>query len=415
MKKKGFTLIELLAVIVILAIIALIATPLVLKYIEKSRQESKVDSAYSFVRNLETEIANYSIKNNGKKYSGQPTDKGYYELTSFENSEIDTTVKGDKPNSIKVCLSSLGQVDKAMFEYGKYYVSYDGKKGSISDEATYSSFSCSGNVAGGGNNGGSNVGDLIVSELEIEFVEEDGISVAMLDTCLDTSLFEYGKYYNITLTDDAGKNYTHRLIAQGSGVGATTDEFSLVLSSPQEMLFYMHNISEDMCMWGINEYVDESNKYKGSYKIEITSNNEPVEPNYVFRLSKPYETSYYSTLEFYSTDLKAGDEVTFEVVDPTYTSNNGVRVFTSIAAANKDIAMFNKLHFKYVTYMFNEGGLSEATDINVIINGGEKTYNFKKEDFKHVDNGDLSYVGLFCVNGTYYYVGNADIDHVHGC
>ena len=64
---RGFTLIELLAVIVILAIIALIATPLVLKYIEKSRKESKVDSAYSFVRNLENEIANYSIKNNGKK------------------------------------------------------------------------------------------------------------------------------------------------------------------------------------------------------------------------------------------------------------------------------------------------------------------------------------------------------------
>ena len=143
--KKGFTLIELLAVIVILAIIALIATPLVLKYIEKSRQESKVDSAYSFVRNLETEIANYSIKNNGKKYNGQPSDKGYYELDSFNGSEIDTTVKGDKPNSIKVCLSSLGQVEKAMFEYGKYYVSYDDKKGSISDKDTYDSFSCSGN------------------------------------------------------------------------------------------------------------------------------------------------------------------------------------------------------------------------------------------------------------------------------
>ena len=147
MKKKGFTLIELLAVIVILAIIALIATPLVLKYIEKSRQESKVDSAYSFVRNLETEIANFSIKHNGKKYNGQPSDKGYYEISNFENPKIDTTVKGDKPDSIKVCLSSLGQVDKAMFEYGKYYVSYDEKKGSISDKDTYDNFSCSDNAS----------------------------------------------------------------------------------------------------------------------------------------------------------------------------------------------------------------------------------------------------------------------------
>ena len=139
MKKKGFTLIELLAVIVILAIIALIATPLVLKYIEKSRKESKVDSAYSFVRNLETEIANYSIKHNGKKYNKS----GLVEIGDL--TDIDTTVKGDTPSNGKVCLSSLGQVEKAMFEYGKYYVSYDGKKGSISDKDTYDNFSCSGN------------------------------------------------------------------------------------------------------------------------------------------------------------------------------------------------------------------------------------------------------------------------------
>ena len=164
MKKNGFTLIELLAVIVILAIIALIATPLVLKYIEKSRKESKVDSAYSFVRNLETEIANFSIKNNGKKYNGQPSDKGYYELSSFKDSEIDTTVKGDKPNSVKVCLSSLGQVEKAMFEYGKYYVSYDGKKGSISDSDTYSSFTCSSNIGGG-----TDIASTYIIDEDLEF------------------------------------------------------------------------------------------------------------------------------------------------------------------------------------------------------------------------------------------------------
>ena len=40
MKNKGFTLIELLAVIVILAIIALIATPTILGVIEKSKKRS---------------------------------------------------------------------------------------------------------------------------------------------------------------------------------------------------------------------------------------------------------------------------------------------------------------------------------------------------------------------------------------
>ena len=152
MKKKGFTLIELLAVIVILAIIALIATPLVLKYIEKSRKESKVDSAYSFVRNLETEIANFAIKNNGKKYT---TNK-----ESIKELGLDITVKGENPEDGKVCISSVGQVEKGVFQYGKYYVSYDGKKGSISDKDTYDNFSCSGNVAGGssGSSGNNSVG-----------------------------------------------------------------------------------------------------------------------------------------------------------------------------------------------------------------------------------------------------------------
>lgn len=45
-KNNGFTLIELLAVIVILAIIALIATPIVLNLIEKARKGAAQDSAY---------------------------------------------------------------------------------------------------------------------------------------------------------------------------------------------------------------------------------------------------------------------------------------------------------------------------------------------------------------------------------
>ena len=46
---KGFTLIELLAVIVILAIIALITTPVILNVIEDARKNSAVDKAWGTI------------------------------------------------------------------------------------------------------------------------------------------------------------------------------------------------------------------------------------------------------------------------------------------------------------------------------------------------------------------------------
>ena len=54
MKNKGFTLIELLAVIVILAIIALIATPIILGIIANTRSEARVRSAEAVEHALET-------------------------------------------------------------------------------------------------------------------------------------------------------------------------------------------------------------------------------------------------------------------------------------------------------------------------------------------------------------------------
>ena len=56
MKNKGFTLIELLAVIVILAIIALIATPLVLNTIEKAKEGAAKASAYAYAEEVERYI-----------------------------------------------------------------------------------------------------------------------------------------------------------------------------------------------------------------------------------------------------------------------------------------------------------------------------------------------------------------------
>ena len=59
--KKGFTLIELLAVIVILAIIALIATPIILGIINDAREESNERSAELYASAVRNAIAAYQL------------------------------------------------------------------------------------------------------------------------------------------------------------------------------------------------------------------------------------------------------------------------------------------------------------------------------------------------------------------
>ena len=66
MKKKGFTLIELLAVIVILAVIALIATPLVMNVINDARKNSFKDSAYGITKAVELRAMTELQDPNGK-------------------------------------------------------------------------------------------------------------------------------------------------------------------------------------------------------------------------------------------------------------------------------------------------------------------------------------------------------------
>ncbi|MBS7021308.1 MAG: type II secretion system protein [Firmicutes bacterium] len=58
---KGFTLIELLAVIVILAVIALIATPLIMGTITKAKKNSAKDSAYGYMKAVEQAIGEAQV------------------------------------------------------------------------------------------------------------------------------------------------------------------------------------------------------------------------------------------------------------------------------------------------------------------------------------------------------------------
>ena len=73
MKNRGFTLIELLAVIVILAIIALITTPIVVGIIKDAKEKATIASTQNYIDAIELAIMQKNMKGNIKNIDGNYT------------------------------------------------------------------------------------------------------------------------------------------------------------------------------------------------------------------------------------------------------------------------------------------------------------------------------------------------------
>ena len=102
MKKKGFTLIELLAVIMVLAIIALISTPIILKVIEKAERGSFEDSAYGILDAARLYYADINLDEKGKEET----------FTFPEDNKL--KLSGKKPATGKVVLDEDGKIELAI-------------------------------------------------------------------------------------------------------------------------------------------------------------------------------------------------------------------------------------------------------------------------------------------------------------
>ena len=130
MKRKGFTLIELLAVIVVLAIIALIATPIVMNTIKSAKKGAAERSADSFIGAVETAVA--TAKLDGKDIpDGTYSIDGDGNLTGagLPNGKLTIDMKGNKPKSGTITIKS-GNVSKSgtKLVIGDYNVKYKDDK-----------------------------------------------------------------------------------------------------------------------------------------------------------------------------------------------------------------------------------------------------------------------------------------------
>ena len=133
-RKNAFTLIELLAVIVVLAIIALIATPIVMNTIKNAKKGAAERSADSYIKQVETAVAEERLNKNEVL-------EGEYQITSDGNlcrdksascsddNKIKIEMSGTKPTSgkIKITNGSVDQSSSSM-TVGDYTVSYNSTK-----------------------------------------------------------------------------------------------------------------------------------------------------------------------------------------------------------------------------------------------------------------------------------------------
>ena len=89
-KNKGFTLVELLAVIVILALIALIATPIILNVINDAKKQAAKDSAYGYMDAVEKYIVSSELEDKSIK-------DGTYSVEELNSMGV--SVKGSTPDN----------------------------------------------------------------------------------------------------------------------------------------------------------------------------------------------------------------------------------------------------------------------------------------------------------------------------
>ena len=114
-KNKGFTLVELLAVIVILALIALIATPIILNVINDAKKQAAKDSAYGYMDAVEKYIVSSELED-------ESIQDGRYSVEELNSMGV--SVKGSTPDNGNIEIKE-GAVKNYNLGIDGYYITKD--------------------------------------------------------------------------------------------------------------------------------------------------------------------------------------------------------------------------------------------------------------------------------------------------
>lgn len=116
--KNGFTLIELLAVIVILAVIALIATPMIMGVIDEARKGAAKESARGYIKAVEYQISLEMVKDPDATMTSL--------CEGFKTTVKSDIVDGTAPTSVSLTFDANGKVGNgSIIKIGDYTFTVD--------------------------------------------------------------------------------------------------------------------------------------------------------------------------------------------------------------------------------------------------------------------------------------------------
>ena len=130
MKRKGFTLIELLAVIVVLAIIALIATPIVMNTIKNAKKGVAERTADNYIKQVETAVAEAKLENKTVPNGTYDIDgNGNLTGAGLPDGKLEINMSGNKPSGGTIKISNGGvSKEGTTMTVGDYDVKYNQEK-----------------------------------------------------------------------------------------------------------------------------------------------------------------------------------------------------------------------------------------------------------------------------------------------
>ncbi len=124
MKNKGFTLIELLAVIIILAIIALITTPIILNVVNKARLDAAKDKAWGTIDAVK--VAYAQDQANNETLVSFPLVVTFVGDAGGTVGVTKVKMSGQKPESGTVTMEEDGTFTCNKLKFGSYCCNSDG-------------------------------------------------------------------------------------------------------------------------------------------------------------------------------------------------------------------------------------------------------------------------------------------------